>query len=90
MDLRTLVERYRTLAGDYGCAIHLSEFGLAKEELERILSAYEEDYHISRYFKLSRVPDAENRPREGGERLYTINGFDYSHLAIERGIESLL
>lgn len=90
MDLRTLVERYRVLAGDYGRSLHLSEFGLPKAELERIISAYDEDYRISRYFKLTRVPDAENRPRTGGERLYTINGFDYSHLAIERGIETLL
>lgn len=90
MDLKTLVERYRALAGDYGRSLHLSEFGLPKPELERVFSAYDEDYHISRFLKLARCPDAENRPRAGGERLYTINGFDYSHVAIAAGIEELL
>lgn len=90
MDLEALVEGYRALAGDYGRPLHLSEFGLSKQELERLFSAYDEDYHISRYLKLSRCAEAENRPRAGGERLYTINGFDYSHVAIERGIEEIL
>lgn len=90
VDLKTLVERYRALAGDFGRPVHLSEFGLPKAELERVFSAYDEDYHISRYLKLSRAPDAENRPRPGGERLYTINGFEYSHVAIDAAITAIL
>lgn len=90
MDLKAVVERYRALAGDYGPPVHLSEFGLPKQELERVFSAYDEDYHISRYLKLSRCADAENRPRPGGEPLYTINGFQYSHVGIERAIEEIL
>ncbi|MFQ5816531.1 MAG: hypothetical protein ACE5H2_01070 [Terriglobia bacterium] len=90
MDLKALVERYRALAGSYGRPLHLSEFGLPKAELERIFSAYDEDYHISRYLKLSRCPDQENQPRAGGERLYTVNAFEYSHVAIEAGIEAIL
>lgn len=90
MNLRELVERYRALAGGYGRPVHLSEFGLPKAELERVFSVYDEDYRISRYLKLSRSPDPENRPRTGGERLYTINGFEYSHVAIEAGIEAVL
>ena len=90
MDLKALVERYRALAGDYGRPVHLSEFSLPKPELQRIFSAYDEDYHISRYLKLSRAADAENRPRPGGERLYTINGFEYSHVTIDHRIEEVL
>ncbi|MFQ5696026.1 MAG: hypothetical protein ACE5HB_08560 [Terriglobia bacterium] len=90
MKLRELVARYHELAGDYGRAVHLSEFGLPKEETEREFSAYEEDYQISRYFRLTRAPDAENHPRAGGERLYTINGFEYSHIAIPHEIEEIL
>ena len=90
MTLKELVEKYRQAAGGYGRPLHLSEFGLPREELERELSAYEEDYQISRFFQLTRAPDEENRPRPGGAPLYTINGFDYSHVAIERGIEQVL
>ena len=90
MTLRELVARYRELAGGYGRPVHLSEFGLSKEETEREFSAYEEDYQISRFFRLTRAPDDENRPRPGGARLYTINGFDYSHIAILPEVEEIL
>lgn len=90
MTLRELVARYRELARGYGRPVHLSEFGLSKEETEREFSAYEEDYQIGRFFQLTRVADAENRARPGGARLYTINGYDYSHVAIQAEIESIL
>lgn len=90
MDLRQLVATYRERAGGYGRPLHLSEFGLPKAELERTLSAYDEDYQISRFFRLTRVPEGENRPRPGGVRLYTINGFDYSHLTLLPEIEQIL
>ena len=32
MTLRELVDRYRKLAGGYGRPVHLSEFGLSREE----------------------------------------------------------
>ena len=90
MHLKELVALYRERAGGYGRPLHLSEFGLPKDELERELSAYEEDYQISRYFQFTRVPDEENYPRTGAPSLYTINGFDYSHLAILPEIEEIL
>lgn len=90
MELKELVARYRERAGTWGRPLHLSELGLPAEELERTLSAYDEDYQISRFFQLTRAPDAENHPRPGGQPLYTINGFAYSHLAIERAIEEIL
>lgn len=90
MTLKELVAKYRAAAGGYGRAVHLSELGLPREELERELSAYEEDYQISRFFQLTRGPDSENQPRAGGSPLYTINGFDYSHLAILPEIEEIL
>jgi hypothetical protein len=90
MTLKELVARYREAAGGYGRPLHLSEFGLPRAELERELSAYEEDYQISRFLRLTRVADEENQPRAGGSALYTINGFDYSHLAILPEIEEIL
>ena len=90
MTLRELVERYRTLAGGYGRPVHLSEFGLSQEETEREFSAYEEDYQIGRFLQFSRVPEPDNHPRTGCPALYTINGFEYSHIAIFAEIEAIL
>ena len=90
MTLKELVTHYRELAGGYGLPVHLSAFGLAKPDLERDFSAYDEDYHISRFFQLTRCPDEENHPRPGGERLYTINAFEYSHVALLAEIEEIL
>jgi len=90
MTLRELVELYRQAAGGYGRPVHLSELGLSREETEREISAYEEDYQIGRFLQLTRVPDEDNRPRAGCPPLYTINGFDYSHLAILPEIETVL
>ncbi len=90
MTLRELVDRYLEEAGGFGRTIHLSEFGLPKEALERELSAYEEDYQISRFFHLTLDTEAENETRLGGSPIYNINGFDYSHLAILSEIQEIL
>lgn len=90
MRLKDFVALYRTRAGGYGRVIHLSELGLSREEVERELSAFEEDYQISRFLQLSRAPDAEIQARAGAPRLYTINGYEYSHLAIQAEIDDLL
>lgn len=90
MSLKELVALYLERAGGYGRPLHLSEFGLPRDEVERELSAYEEDYQIGRYLRLTRAPDEQNRPRPGAPPFYTINGFDYSHLAILPEIEEIL
>ncbi|MFQ5695267.1 MAG: hypothetical protein ACE5HB_04695 [Terriglobia bacterium] len=82
MTLGQLVALYKQRAGGYGRPLLLSELGLAKEELERELSAFEEDYQISRFFQLTRAP--------GETRLYTISGFPYTHLALLPEIETIL
>lgn len=87
MTLKELVGRYRESAGDYGRAIALSELGLPKDELERELSAYDEDYHISRFLQLTRVPDSGEA---GSAAVHTINGFEYTHVAILAEIETIL
>jgi len=82
MELKELVARYRELAGEAKGAVLLSELGLPKEELERDLSAYEEDYQIGRFLQLTHTPGA-------GEE-YAINDFPYTHLVILPGIDELL
>jgi len=81
MTLKELVDRYRERAGGYGRPLALAEFGLPRKELEHELSAFDEDYQISRFFRFSREPAAV---------AFTINGFEYSHLAILPEIEEIL
>jgi hypothetical protein len=81
MQLRDLVEKYRGIAGEFGKAIPLESFGLHHEEIERLFSSLDEDYHISRFFHLSKV---------SGAATYTINGFSHSHVSIDAEIQTTL
>jgi len=84
--LRDIVERYRALASGFGQPLALGEFALTRAETERIFSVFDEDYHISRFFHFSLEPAGEKRP----ERVYSINGFPQSHVALDAEIESIL
>jgi hypothetical protein len=83
MPLRDLVARYQSLAGGFGIPVALSGFALTREETERIFSAYDEDYHISRFLHFSdsgdSVPDA-----------FVIDGERATHLAIDAEIATIL
>jgi hypothetical protein len=81
MQLRDLVEKYREIAGEFGKAIPLESFGLSHEEIERLFNSLDEDYHISRYFHLSKI---------SGATAYTINGFPHSHVSIDAEIQTTL
>ena len=90
MDLASLVKKYRELAGGFGRSVHLSKFGLSKAETERLISAFDEDYQISRYLALSRERDEALATYPAEARLYKINDFEVSHLSFDAGIEKLL
>jgi hypothetical protein len=80
MSLRDLVLRYRSLAANFGEPVALSAFGLTNTETERLFSGYDEDYHISRFFKFS---------ESAGEKL-SINGILATHVSLDPEIESIL
>jgi hypothetical protein len=80
LTLRELVDRYRALAGAFGRTIALSAFALDRAETERVFSAYDEDYHISRFFHFTQQRGTE----------YSINGIPATHVSIDADIESLL
>ena len=80
MSLREIVEKYLATAGGYGRPAALADFGLDRAQTERVFAALDEDYHISRYFHFSRV---------SGES-YTINGFEHTHVSIDREIQEVL
>jgi hypothetical protein len=83
MSLRELVNRYLAASGGFGKPAALSAFELSPTETERLFSAYEEDYHISRFFHFSEVP-------EPGAVKFSVNGIAITHLALDAEIQTIL
>lgn len=86
MDLAAFVQRYLEVAGEFARPVALSRLGLRKQELEGTLSVLDEDYQISRYMFLSRASDLV----VANHNLYRINGFEYSHVSFDSGIQQLI
>ena len=80
MPLSDLVARYKALAGEFGIPVALAGFALSHEETERIFSAYDEEYHISRFFHFS----------VSGGQAYRIDGERATHVAIDAEISTIL
>ena len=80
MNLRQLVDRYRALTPEFGRAVPLASFQLSKTETETMFSSFDEDYHISRFFKFSEA---------NGEK-YSINGVPVTHVSIDAEIATIL
>jgi hypothetical protein len=80
MPLRQLVDRYRSLAGQFGKPVALSTFQLSTVETERLFSSYDEDYHISRFFHFSEADGAK----------FSINGIPVTHVSLDAEIETIL
>ena len=80
LTLRELVQRYRSIAGSFGLPVPLSAFALERGETERLFSAYDEDYHISRFFHFTQQSGTE----------YSINGIPATHVSLDSEIESIL
>jgi len=86
MNLRAIVEKYRTLAGGFGIPVALADFGFTPAETGRIFSLFDEDYHISRFFHFTLDPALEKVPG----RTYRINSFAQSHVSIDAEIAGIL
>lgn len=80
MTLAEIVKMYLAIAGAFGGPASLAGFGLGREETERVFSAFDEDYHISRFFHFS---------NSTGE-MFQINGFPHTHVSIDAEIRSIL
>ena len=80
MTLKGIVEKYLAIAGGFAFLAPLADFGLPKNEAERIFSAFDEDYHISRYMHFSQVSGP----------AYRINGFEQTHISIDADIQTIL
>jgi len=80
MSLQELVQKYRSLAGDFGKPAALSSFELTRPETESLFSSYDEDYHISRFFHFS----------EAGGEVFSINGIPATHVSLDPEIQTIL
>jgi hypothetical protein len=78
MTLSQIVEKYLAIAGGFTFLAPLADFGMQRSEVERVFSALDEDYHISRYFHFSQVSGP----------AYRINGFEQTHISIDEEIQS--
>jgi hypothetical protein len=80
MRLREVVEKYLAVAGGYGKPVALAALGFPRGETERVLSLFDEDYHISRFFHF----------RNNSGESFQINGFPQTHVSIDAEIQSIL
>ena len=81
MDLREVIEKYKSLAGEFGQPVELARFGFSQQETEKLFGVFDEDYHISRFFHFTNV---------SGAAAYSINGFPQTHVAIDASISEIL
>lgn len=80
MNLNEAVKKYLHISGGYGRSVALADFGLDREQTEHLFSAFDENYHISRYFHFT------SRAGAG----YKLNSFDYTHVSIDAEIQAIL
>jgi hypothetical protein len=90
MNLSALVAKYVEAAGGFGRPVHLSFLGLPKRETEKIISAFDEDYQVSRYLLLSRERDEALGSLPAEDRIYVINGQECSHISFQPDVQKLL
>lgn len=80
MSLREVVDQYQRIAKSFGAPVALSSFTFPGEDITRLFSAYDEDYHISRFLHFSNE----------GSGQFSINGFPATHVSMDAEIRSLL
>ena len=79
LTLRELADRYDLLAHQSGEPVALSAFGLGDDETKNLFTAFDDDYHISRFFHFS----------NGEGKAYVIRGEPATHLFMDLAIRAL-
>ena len=89
MELKEAVAKYLSVVKDFDRPMSLSQFGLAQEDLEAMLSAWEEDYHLHRHFDLL---DSSSIPAgaPGEIREYSVNGLIIVAIVFHQSISHVL
>ena len=59
MDLREVIEKYKSLAGDFGQpVVNFRALDFPNRKLKNFFGVFDEDYNISRFFHFSNVSGA--------------------------------
>jgi hypothetical protein len=85
MTLKAAVEKYLAVTGRFGETMPLRKFGLPQAEVEALLSAWDEDYHLHRHFEL--IPASS---MSEGATAYSVSGVLYSAIIIRESIREAL
>ena len=80
LSLRELVDRYELVARQSGEPVALSAFGLGDDETQNLFTAFDDDYHISRFLHFS----------NGEGKHFVIRGEAATHLFMDLAIRALL
>jgi len=79
-NLREIVDLYSSLASNFGEPVALSAFPYSLEQTQTLFSAFDEDYHISRFLHFSC----------GDGPALLISGEAVTHVSFDRAILSVL
>jgi len=84
MNLKTAVEKYLEVVGEFGKPMPLADFGLSREATEAMVAAWEEDYQLHRHLEL--IPAAGL----ASESAYVVSGLAYSGVVFRPSIRDVL
>lgn len=79
LSLQEVVDHYLRQGGGFGTSVELKSLACSNVDVSQLFSAFDEDYHISRFLHFTNA---------GGEE-FTINGFPATHVSIDAQIRSL-
>ncbi|MBI4464203.1 MAG: hypothetical protein HY647_05815 [Acidobacteria bacterium] len=86
MELETAVKKYLEVVGAFGRPMRLADWGLAREPVEALLAAWEEDYQLHRHFQL--IPAEKNAA--AADEPYQIQGIFYTAIVFQASILDVL
>jgi len=100
MNLKTAVEKYLAVTGEFGQPMPLTSFGLDRKQTEAMLAAWEEDYQLHRHMELIPAGTAGSggESREGREGPletadqtgYFVGGIAYTGVVFRASIRGVI
>ena len=89
MELNAAVAKYLEVVKEFRRPMLLSGFGLPKDELEAMLGAWDEDYHLHRHFELL-SPAADPSGVRENRATYWVQGLAFSAIEFHESIRDVL
>ena len=84
MNLEAAVKRYLEVVGDFRRPMPLTQFALPKAEMEEMLSAWDEDYHLHRHLELIAAPGVSSAA------AFLVHGTLYTAIVFHESIREAL